>query len=394
MKRIFFLLAATALLTSCSNKGAVEIIVENTLGFDRSGEMVEACTEETNIDFNAKTYVLKDGQGVETAYQLLSNGKGTFIFQANVPANSSVTYTLTEGTPAPVAPKTNARFVPERKDDFSWENDLAAYRMYGPALARENPSNGVDIWLKCTEGLIADSLYAGELERHVSYHENRGFGLDCYDVKHTAGAGGIAPYTDKFWVGDRYDRYEVIENGPLRSVFTLSYDSAIVEGEVFRETITITADAGSMLNKGVVRYTGPAKPIKLAAGLTLHKERGQTFSDAAHKVIGYAENAVSEIKRIPQGRSYVGAYMPEATGETPEDGTHLLILGNYTVGTDFTYYFGGGWSQWKFPTDADWFNGLKHFSQAKEAPLKVTVLTGGFASDFKAGYNAAGGNKK
>ena len=141
----------------------MEIIVENTLGFDRNGEMVEADTEGTNIDFNTKTYILKDGQGIETAYQLSGNGNSRFIFQANVPANSSATYTLVEGTPAPVAPKTNARFVPERKDDFSWENDLAAYRMYGPALAREYPSNGVDLWLKCTEELVADKFYADEL---------------------------------------------------------------------------------------------------------------------------------------------------------------------------------------------------------------------------------------
>ena len=37
------------------------------------------------------------------------------------------------------------RFVPERKDDFAWENEYAAFRMYGPALAPENPSNGVDM---------------------------------------------------------------------------------------------------------------------------------------------------------------------------------------------------------------------------------------------------------
>ena len=397
MKRIFFLLATAALLASCSGKGTVEIVVDNTLGFDHNGEMVEAGIEGTGIDFNTKSYILKDGQGVETAYQLTGNGKDRFIFQANVPANSLATYTLEEGTPAPVAPKTQARFVPERKDDFSWENDLAAYRMYGPALARENHSNGVDLWLKCTEELVAAKFYADELERHISYHENYGLGLDCYDVKHTAGAGGIAPYTDKFWVGDHYDRYEIKENGPLRSVFTLTYDSAVVEGEIFRETITITADAGSMLNKGEVRYEGPARPLKLAAGITLHKERGQTFADAACKVIGYAENAFSEIKREPQGRNYVGVYMPAATGETTEDGTHLLILGNYTVGAAFTYYFGGGWSQWKYPTDADWFEALQQFGQAKETPLKVTVLTGGisdFKKGFEEGYNATRGKEK
>ena len=31
---------------------------------------------------------------------------------------------------------TYARFVPEREDDFAWENDLVAFRAYGPAMRR------------------------------------------------------------------------------------------------------------------------------------------------------------------------------------------------------------------------------------------------------------------
>ena len=46
------------------------------------------------------------------------------------------------------AKKVFGRYVPERKDDIAWENEYAAFRFYGPALAPENPSNGVDLWLK------------------------------------------------------------------------------------------------------------------------------------------------------------------------------------------------------------------------------------------------------
>ena len=51
-------------------------------------------------------------------------------------------------------PKVFGRFVPERKDDFAWENEYAAFRMYGPALKPENPSNGVDLWLKTSPELV------------------------------------------------------------------------------------------------------------------------------------------------------------------------------------------------------------------------------------------------
>jgi hypothetical protein len=366
MKNLFLAVCAF-LLVSCSSE-TIKITLENTLDFDRKGEIVEiGGIIPTNIDFEQKSYILKDANGTEVAYQL-SADKSLFIFQADVPAKSSVTYTLVKGTPEEVAAKTHARFVPERKDDFSWENDLAAYRMYGPALADEYPSNGTDLWLKCTEEPVMDKFYADELERKISYHVNHGLGLDCYDVKHTLGCGGLAPYTSKLWIGNHYDRYDILENGPLRSVFTLTYDSIQIDDAYYKATITITADAGSMLNKAVVQYKGLDKPFKLAAGIYLHKEKGIEFSDAKHKVIAYAENAVSNAG-IPEGRNYVGVYLPEASGEPFEEDNHFLILGDYQLGSEFTYYFGGGWSQWKFPTDEDWFNALIRFSQAKRQPL-------------------------
>jgi hypothetical protein len=162
----------------------------------------------------------------------------------------------------------------------------------------------------------------------------------------------------------------VLENGPLRSVFTLTYDSVRIDNTYYQETITITADAGSLLNKAVVRYEGAGAPMKLAGGIYLHQEKGILFAGQANQVIGYAENAVS-VAGEPEGRNYVGVYMPEAT-DTIETDNHYAILGEYQVGDELIYYFGGGWSEWKFPTDQDWFNALVRFSQAKKEPLKVS----------------------
>ena len=60
-----------------------------------------------------------------------------------------------------VQPKVYGRFVPERKDDFAWENEYAAFRMYGPALRPENPSNGVDLWLKARAELVIETTCYG-----------------------------------------------------------------------------------------------------------------------------------------------------------------------------------------------------------------------------------------
>ena len=95
-----------------------------------------------------------------------------------------------------VQPKVYGRFVPERKDDFAWENEYAAFRMYGPALKGENPSNGVDLWLKASPELVVDSFYYREHVLGLPYHINYGKGLDCYKVGHTCGAGGLVVLAD------------------------------------------------------------------------------------------------------------------------------------------------------------------------------------------------------
>ncbi|WP_280747724.1 DUF4861 family protein [Parabacteroides sp. PF5-9] len=374
MKNLFLTNLLFFLLVACQQEYVV-IKVTNSLDFDRREEMVEVNIRQLNVDFAEKKYLLNDHKGQEIAYQLLRDNNQVYalIFQADIPAHSSVEYKFIEGTPAEVTSKTHARYVPERKDDFAWENDLSVYRMYGPALAGENPSNGVDLWLKRTADLIVDKFYHDELVDGLSYHVDHGLGLDCYTVGHTLGAGGIAPYTDKLWIGDHYNRFAVIENGPLRSVFALTYDSVKVSHDYYTQTITITVDAGSLLNKAVVRYEGANQPMKLAGGIVLHNGEGDRYTDPENQLIAYAENAVSNAG-IASGRNYVGVYLPQKEVQIKEEANHLLIMNDYKPGTEFVYYFGGGWSQWHYPTDKAWFDAMVRFSQTKTSPLQVVLL--------------------
>jgi hypothetical protein len=375
VKKVGFLILSSLLLFSGAFAQRI-IVVTNSNAFDRKAEMVEMKANTLSLDLDLKSYVLKNEKGEEVAYQLVYSGKEniqSLIFQANAKANSTSVYKLSEGKSAAVKQKTSARFVPERKDDFAWENDLAAYRMYGPALAYENPSNGVDLWLKCTGELIVDKFYSDELNIGHSYHVDYGQGLDCYAVGHTLGAGGIAPYaSDSLWIGNHYNSYKVLENGPLRSVFTLTYDSVKVESEYYKQTITITANAGSLLNKAVVRYEGKKQKMNLAAGIILHDAKGSLYENVTKGIIAYAEDAVSSAK-LPSGSSYVGVYIQAKLPEIIKKNNHVLILSNYTTGEDFTYYFGGGWSKWGYPTYGDWFKGLICFSESIKSPLKVNV---------------------
>jgi hypothetical protein len=371
MNHSTILFSTLLLLASCSKP--VTITVENPLDFDRNGEIVEIPVADLQADLANKSYVLLDADGTEVGYQLISNGK-TLIFPASVPANATAKYTLKEGQRSPVPIRAHVRFVPERSDDMSWENDIAAYRMYGAALEKiEDPSCGVDIWMKYKDEPVMDSIYVGRLQRNLPYHEDCGLGgLDCYDVKHTLGAGGIAPYTSKLWIGGAFDRYEIVESGPLRSVFTLYYDTIPVEGGVYSETLTITSDAGSPLNKGVVRFDGDPLPFQLATGIFMHGDSASTVYNKENNIIHYTKNAFSN-KGIAQGQTFIGVYAPASTGEPFIEDKNYSLLNDYKVGEDFTYYFGGGWSKWKFPTESDWLEALARYSKGQKEPLRVGV---------------------
>ena len=273
-----------------------------------------------------------------------------------------------------VQPKVFGRYVPERKDDFAWENEYAAFRMYGPALRPENPSNGVDLWLKTSPELVVDSFYYREHVLGLPYHINYGKGLDCYKVGHTCGAGGVVVIADdNLYVGGPYDRWAILERIPDKLVFRLEYDSLEVNGQILQESITITAEAGHMLNKAQVVLNGKYEgELWLGGGIYLHDSIDNIYTCDHCGVIAYAEDALSDKTAAKmnyefngstsQGRSYIAVMTPHGGWQDIIDGT-LFTVQPYELGDTLTYFFGACWSEWKngeicFPTDQDWFDAI------------------------------------
>ena len=257
-----------------------------------------------------------------------------------------------------VQPKVYGRFVPERKDDFAWENEYAAFRMYGPALKPENPSNGVDLWLKASPELVVDSFYYREHVLGKPYHINYGKGLDCYKVGHTCGCGGLVVLADnKTYVGGPYDRWEIVEQSPEKFVFRLEYDSLQVGEKVLQESITITAEAGTAMNKAEVVLKGEYDgELLVGGGIYMHdtidhfevyESLGTVFyeedvlSDKTAAQMNYEYNGSTS-----QGRIYITVQVPEATVTDLQDG-NLIAVKPYQLGDTLTYYFGATWSEWK-----------------------------------------------
>ena len=263
-----------------------------------------------------------------------------------------------------VQPKVYGRFVPERKDDFAWENEYAAFRMYGPALRPENPSNGVDLWLKASPELVVDSFYYREHVLGLPYHINYGKGLDCYKVGHTCGAGGLVVIAEgKTWIGGAYDRWEILEQTPEKFVFRLEYDSLLVAGHIFKESITITAEAGQLQNKAEVVLTADsqepiANSLLVGGGIYLHDTVDYHLTIPEVGYVFYEEDALSDKTAAQmnydyngstsQGRIQLSVKTPGATLTDIVDG-NLIAVKPYSLGDTLTYYFGATWSEWKGP---------------------------------------------
>jgi len=278
-----------------------------------------------------------------------------------------------------VRPKVYGRYVPERKDDFAWENEYAAFRQYGPALAPENPSNGVDLWLKNSPAPVVDTMYGRELKDHRPYHINYDGNLDCYKVGHTAGCGGVVILADdQLCIGGPYSRQEVLEQTADKFVFRLEYDSVPVAGQLLQQTLTITAQAGSIWNKAEVTLRSSSqeaieKNLFLGGGIYLHDTVDHVFQCEKCGTVAYAEDALSDRQAArmnyeyngstSQGRSYIAVRTPGATRQEIIDGT-LVCVRPYALGDTLTYYFAACWSEWSdgkrsFPTDEAWFEFVK-----------------------------------
>ena len=258
--------------------------------------------------------------------------------------------------------KVMARFVPERSDDFVFENNLIAGRFYGQALEGNPTSPGLDIWVKLPRKLVANEWYKGyETQSDEYYHHDHG-GKDCYKVAVSLGGGASAPLIDGklCYPATNFRSWDILEDSPEKVVFTLHYPQWQTPDGVqvaLDKTVTVVPDTYFCDVEDIYTFEG-ADTLAIAAGMNIHAALGTVDQQLVQPGrVAIWEHASDTTYEPEDGMLGVAVVMPGADGAgLAEDGTHLLVWKNVASGQPVRYSFGSCWSKGDIRTAQDWFN--------------------------------------
>ncbi|MCD8742237.1 DUF4861 domain-containing protein [Mucilaginibacter roseus] len=385
-------LLVAATIFSCTSACAQQVLnvsVSNTQGFERH--------EVVGIEVKKVATLLKKNQlqdirikskqtGKSEAIQWVDNdsdGKpDELLFLAKVGANSKADFTLCSDKNLAL-PQSQliaySRFVPERTDDYAWENDRVAFRTYGPDAQRRTEqhlengtlSSGIDLWLKRTTEPVINKWYKGYLTDPGFYHTDHGEGYDPYHVGASRGTGGTGVwYNDSLLVSKNFVTHKTIAEGPLRTIFELKY--APYGPYLVVETKRISLDVGSNFSKFVITYRSQKPLPNYTVGISLHKNEGQTGIDEKAGIFSHHE----QIDGIYIGEGLVidPEFVQKAfanKSKTP-DQSNLLVLTKPSG--KITYYSGFAWQKsGQIQNRSDWEAMLKKQAEILSHPLIVTI---------------------
>jgi rhamnogalacturonyl hydrolase YesR len=323
------------------------------------------------------------------------------LFQSDFAPNETKNFYILDASALPAVPppivKTMARYVPERFDDFAWESDRIAHRIYGQALikAEGTVSSGADVWIKRDRGLIVDTMYA---TKH--YHEDNGSFMDDYRVGKSRGCGGLGIWDGKkLYVSSNWKTWKLITTGPIRSEFELTYDAWDAgNGRMVSEVKRFSIDAGSWLTKVTSTISSDDKsPLTIGVGvaeracptnreefiahdltegwMTYWQPEDQPKGTMAVAIL-LPKNSVKEFTNdnpsMPDSVKHANVPQPTHEGYPPIR-TQLAVT-QMEVGQPFSYYFGASWDRsGDFTNHIQWENYVKRFAERRDQPVQISV---------------------
>ncbi|MCC9167688.1 DUF4861 domain-containing protein [Pontibacter harenae] len=382
------------LLASCQQDiYQTSFTVKNKLDLDRTSETVSVPVEkveELAKKFGTENLLIRDtGTDKLLVTQALDNDADgnvdEILFQTNIKAKEEKKFKV-EGLENGAAQKpkseltTYSRFVPERTDDYTWENDRVAFRTYGPVAQQMvedgtpggTLTSGMDAWLKRVDYPIIDKWYKGYLSDPMFYHKDTGEGYDPYHVGASRGIGGIGVWADSTpYVSKNFTSYKKIAEGPIRTVFELTYAPWSAKGTTVKETKRISLDLGSNLTRYEVELQSDKPLPNITTGITLHDKKGEVNVNEDEGWFRYWE---------PMDDSSLGTGIVIAPASVQDskvhkvqasDQSHLFVIGKAENNT-LTYYAGFGWEKsGQFKSKQEWDNYLADFAKRIAFPLEV-----------------------
>lgn len=378
MNRIFLLfkqVCSLAFLCNVANAQTIlSVEIKNNAPIPINKKVIEIPWQDDLIKITdtARLIVIDAESKDQLVFQLETKGLGqiqNLLVQLDFKENQTKRIVLKYGKRDDLNTKTYGRFIPERKDDFAWENNRIAFRMYGKALEMTPKENayGLDVWVKRTERMIINERY-----KRNEYHIDHGDGMDYYHVGFTLGAGNMMPYLkDSIWYSKNYTTYKVLDNGPLRTSFQLSYDDWDVDGQMINAEKTISLDADQQLNKISVRYNNiKDSTLPVVAGIVCRKAPGIKLLDEVNGIMAYWEP-----KHGVDGITGVACVFSTPVQQLFESKGQLLGKIAFQKGETLTYYAGAVWDKAGFIIDENsWFQYLKQFNQEMNASLDLKVI--------------------
>ena len=366
-----FLLAGSEMyrLAVVEKADPVHVRVSNPTKLRRESETLSLSLNRlpaSPVVMDALTSRIVDSQiiGDELLFQVCMESKDSRDFLV-------VPRAILAAVPQPIV-KTFARFVPERMDDFAWESDRIAHRMYGSALitGEGTISSGVDVWVKSTRNLVIDKWY-----KSGDYHQDHGEGLDGYTVSHNAiptrGCGGLGVWDGKkMWVSSNFMTHRLIATGPIRSEFELTYGVWDAGGRKVSEVKRISIDANSNFSRVESTFTADdGKPLDIAIGIAdRHGPNDVLKQDQKRGWMAYWESESGA-----NGSTACGIIVPGGVKKFANDDANHLAVVRVKPGKPLVYYLGAGWSKsGDFPDAETWTRLVEKTSEQLLRPLKVS----------------------
>jgi hypothetical protein len=376
------------MMVACNNQEqTIKFSVENTLNAKRSFETITLTKKQLGTSDLATIAIrnMKSNEW-EVSQAVDNDGDGVFdelLFQPALGPHDKVVFEVIPKAESNAEEKINycySRFVPERTDDYAWENDRVAFRMFGPTAQQMKEDNiqggtltsGVDLWLKRVDYPIINKWYKKTTEGTGSYHEDTGEGVDNFHVGVSRGVGGVAIKKDSlYYVSKNFTKWKTITTGPIRTSFTLEYEDWNAGDVLIKETKTISLDYGNNLSKFETDLKGSDV---VSVGLTLHEKDGSVTHDSENGWVSYWQ---------PHGDSELGTAIVASQDQFIDAEEYITderdlshAYANLNVENNkLVYYAGFGWKKSdQFKSQKEWEAYLNDFVLKMRTPIKVTRI--------------------